>query len=136
MTSVVVVLGGYAVFPSTLEGIGSEVILVKKDLDVADVFGSEVSGDDDASCLGRTAAWAETAAKAIVLRRMSCILTCRLWNASMKMDKPWQSRAPSSCTYLRLMWRRLRIETARAGVFWACTCEEDRWEYKIAETCG
>lgn len=72
--SVAVVVGGYAVFPSTLDGIGKLVMLVKNDFFVADVLGSEVIGDEVASCLGRTAAWAEANAKAIVLRRSICIL--------------------------------------------------------------
>lgn len=63
-----VVLGGYAVLPSTLVGMGRVVILVKKDFFVADVFGIEVIGDVVVSCLGRTAALMETAARAIELR--------------------------------------------------------------------
>lgn len=65
----VVVVGGYAVLPSTLDGKGRLVMLVKNVFFVADVFGNEVIGDVVASCLGKTAAWAEPSAKAIVLRR-------------------------------------------------------------------
>jgi len=69
-----VVLGGYAVLPSTLVGIGRVVILVRYAFDVADVFGSEASGDVDASCLGSTAACVKTTAKASELRRRICML--------------------------------------------------------------
>lgn len=88
-----VVVGGYAVFPSTLDGRGKLVILVKKLFFVADVFGSDVSDDVVASCLGRTAAWAEPKAKAVVLKRRMCIFAQRLlvgMDASLKMGKPWQ----------------------------------------------
>lgn len=61
-------------FPSTLEGIGRVVILVRYAFDVADVFGSEARGDEDLSCLGSTAACVMTTARAIELRRRSCIL--------------------------------------------------------------
>jgi len=61
------VLGGYAVLPSTLVGIGRVVMLVKYDFFVADVFGSDVICDVVVSCLGRTAALIETAARAIEL---------------------------------------------------------------------
>lgn len=68
VTTATVVLGGvYAVLPSTLLGIGRVVMLVKNDFFVADVFGIEVIGDVVVSCLGRTAAWMETTAKAIEL---------------------------------------------------------------------
>lgn len=40
---------------------------------MADVFGTEVIGDVDVSCLGKTAALMETIAKAIELRRRNCI---------------------------------------------------------------
>ena len=66
--STAVVLGGYAVLPSTLVGMGRVVMLVKYDFFVADVFGVEVIGDVVVSCLGRTAALMETAARAIELR--------------------------------------------------------------------
>ena len=59
------VLGGNAVLPSTLLGIGRVVMLVKNDFFVADVFGIEVIGDVVVSCLGRTTALTETTAKAI-----------------------------------------------------------------------
>lgn len=68
-----VVLGGYAVLPSTLVGMGRVVMLVRYDFLVADVFGNEVNGDVVASCLGRTAALTDTTAKAIELRRRNCI---------------------------------------------------------------
>ena len=71
--STAVVLGGYAVLPSTLVGMGRVVMLVKYDFFVADVFGVEVIGDVVVSCLGRTAALTETTAKAIELRRRNCI---------------------------------------------------------------
>lgn len=74
MISTEVVLGGYAVLPSTLDGIGRVVMLVRYDFDVADVFGSEARGDEDSSCLGSTAACVSTTAKAIELRRRNCIL--------------------------------------------------------------
>jgi len=72
--SIGVVLGGYAVLPSTLEGIGRVVMLVRNDFDVADVFGNEASDDEVPSCLGSTAACVDTIAKAIELRRRNCIL--------------------------------------------------------------
>lgn len=65
VTTTTVVLGGYAVLPSTLVGIGSVVILVKYDFLVDEVFGIEVIGDVVVSCLGRTAALMEPTAKAI-----------------------------------------------------------------------
>ena len=71
-----VVLGGYAVLPSTLVGIGRVVMLVKNDFFVADVFGIEVIGDVVVSCLGRTAALVETIAKAMELRRRNFIFGC------------------------------------------------------------
>jgi len=76
VTSTAVVLGGYAVLPSTLVGIGRVVILVKYDFFVADVFGIEVIGDVVVSCLGRTAALVETIAKAMELRRRNFIFGC------------------------------------------------------------
>jgi hypothetical protein len=69
-----VVLGGYAVLPSTLVGMGRVVMLVKYDFLVADVFGIEVIGDVVVSCLGRTAALTETAARAIELMCRNFIL--------------------------------------------------------------
>lgn len=74
VTTTTVVLGGYAVFPSTLVGIGSVVILVKYDFLVDEVLGIEVIGDVVVSCLGRTAALMDPTAKAIALRRRNCIL--------------------------------------------------------------
>jgi hypothetical protein len=73
-----VVLGGYAVLPSTLVGIGRVVILVRYAFDVADVFGSEARGED-ASCLGSTAACVKTTAKASELRQRSCMLRWAAW---------------------------------------------------------
>jgi hypothetical protein len=73
VNSAAVVLGGYAVLPSTLVGMGSVVMLVKYDFLVADVFGVDVIGDAVVSCLGRTAALVETTAKAIELRRRNFI---------------------------------------------------------------
>jgi hypothetical protein len=73
VNSTAVVLGGYAVLPSTLVGMGSVVILVKYDFFVAEVFGNEVVGDVVVSCLGRTAALVEMTAKAIELRRRNFI---------------------------------------------------------------
>lgn len=40
---------------------------------MADVFGIEVIGDVDVSCLGRTAALTETTTKAMELKRRNCI---------------------------------------------------------------
>ena len=68
VNSTAVVLGGYAVLPSTLVGMGSVVMLVRYDFFVADVLGVEVIGDVVVSCLGRTAALVDTTAKAIELR--------------------------------------------------------------------
>lgn len=68
VNSSAVVLGGYAVLPSTLVGMGRVVMLVRNDFFVADVFGIDVIGDVVVSCLGRTAALMETAARAIELR--------------------------------------------------------------------
>ena len=67
VTPPAVVLGGYAVLPSTLLGMGRVVMLVRNDFFVADVFGIEVIGDVVVSCLGRTAALMETTTKAIEL---------------------------------------------------------------------
>ena len=67
VTPPAVVLGGYAVLPSTLLGMGRVVMLVRNDFFVADVFGIDVIGDVVVSCLGRTAALMETTAKAIEL---------------------------------------------------------------------
>jgi hypothetical protein len=72
VTATAEVLVGYAVSPSTLVGMGKVVMLVKYFL-VADVFGVEVIGDVDVSCLGSTAALMETTAKAIELRRRNCM---------------------------------------------------------------
>lgn len=60
--------------PSTLVGIGRVVMLVRYAFDVADVFGSEARGDEEPSCLGKTAACVKATAKAIELRRRNCIL--------------------------------------------------------------
>ena len=70
--------------PSTLEGIGNVVILVRYDFDVADVFGSEASGDEVPSCLGSTAACVTTIAKAIELRWRNCILRWAAWLYQMQ----------------------------------------------------
>jgi hypothetical protein len=74
VTPPAVVLGGYAVLPSTLLGMGRVVMLVRNDFFVADVFGIEVIGDVVVSCLGRTAALMETTAKAIELSCRNFIL--------------------------------------------------------------
>jgi hypothetical protein len=87
-----VVLGGYAVLPSTLLGIGRVVMLVRYDFLVADVFGIEVIGDVVVSCLGRTAALMETTAKAIELRWRNFIfgnsVLCEL-DVRLRVDKRW-----------------------------------------------
>lgn len=108
VTTTTVVLGGYAVLPSTLVGIGSVVMLVKYDFLVADVFGNEVTDDVSVSCLGKTAALMGPTAKAIALRRRNCIfdqVVLSVLDVSLKMDKPWQWELPGSCTY-----RHCRVE--------------------------
>jgi hypothetical protein len=118
VTATAEVLVGYAVSPSTLVGMGKVVMLVKYFL-VADVFGVEVIGDVDVSCLGSTAALTETTAKAIELRRRNCMfvkgLLC-VWDVNLRVDEPWQRKPLSCCIYRHSSWRRLRIETVRAGM--------------------
>lgn len=119
VVSTAVVLGGYAVLPSTLVGMGRVVMLVRYDFFVADVFGIEVIGDVVVSCLGRTAALMETTVKAIELRRRRCIFddsVLGVWGLCLELDEPWERELLGSCTYRHLSWRRLRNETLWAGM--------------------
>lgn len=49
------------------------------------------------------------------------------------MDKAWQRKLISSCIYRDLSWRRLRIETVRAGMR---ANERGRCKNKETETSG